>query len=52
MFRDELKKEKGAKVIAYNLEEKENERFLKDSDAFYNQLMSEVNPDVNVATQF
>ena len=46
MFRDELKKEKGAKVIAYNLEEKENERFLKDSDAFYNQLMSEVNPDV------
>ena len=40
-FRDELKK-KGNKIIFYNLEEKENEQFLKDENALYNQIMSEV----------
>ena len=46
LFRDELEKEKNAKVIAYNLEEKENEQFLNDADTFYNQIMSEIDPKV------
>lgn len=40
-FRNELELNK-EKVIFYNLEEKENELFLKDADALYNQIMSEV----------
>ena len=46
LFRDELEEEKNAKVIAYNLEEKENEQFLNDADTFYNQIMSEIDPKV------
>lgn len=41
-FRDELMAEDGSKIIFYNLEEKENERFLVNKDALYEQIMSEV----------
>lgn len=45
-FRDELLDEGNSKIIYYNLEEKENERFLKDEDALYNQILSEVDESV------
>lgn len=45
-FRDELSVNKDNKIIYYNLEEKENESFLKDEDTFYNQIMSEIDESV------
>lgn len=41
-FRAELESEGGHKIISYNLEEKENERFLDNPDTLYNQIMSEI----------
>ncbi len=41
-LRDELVAEKAGNIIYYNLEEKENERFLVDADALYDQIMSEI----------
>ncbi|MBQ2659707.1 ATP-binding protein [Candidatus Saccharibacteria bacterium] len=40
-FREELEAN-GEKTIFYNLEAKENERFTKDSDLLYNQIVSEL----------
>lgn len=42
-FRDELK-QAGNKTIYYNLEEKENAHLIENSDALYDQIMSEIDP--------
>lgn len=45
-FREELKKANSGKIITYNLEEKENERFLENADILYDQIMSEIDESV------
>ena len=45
-FRDELK-QAGNKTIYYNLEEKENAHLIENSDALYDQIMSEIDPSTN-----
>ena len=44
-FREELE-DAGLKTIFYNLEEKENERFTRDPDSLYHQIISEIDPSV------